>query len=84
MRSRTSVPTSGDSDAMTWSNLVRWAVIHRVVKVASTCANHTSGSEGQKGGSLTDTVATAGDSALGSSKVISTTHRLGSPIWLDS
>ena len=33
--------------------------MRRVVKWASTCANQTSGSDGQNGGSLTDTLATA-------------------------
>ncbi len=33
--------------------------MRRVVKYASTCTNHTSGSDGQNGGSFTETVANA-------------------------
>ena len=38
--------------------MVRCAVIPRVANCASTCANQICGSEGQKGGSLMETVAT--------------------------
>ena len=67
-RSRTSVTTSGDNEATMKSNFVLWAAILLVAKVASTWANHTEGSAGQKGGSLRLMLvaATTGVSPVGS------------------
>ena len=70
MMSQTSVANSLDSAAMTWSNCVLWLVMLRVANCASTCANQTKGSAGQKGGILTETAATeagTGDGACSSS-----------------
>ena len=58
IRSRTSVAYSGESDATMYSNFVLCAVIPRVENWASTCANQTSGSDGQYGGSLRLSAAT--------------------------
>ena len=58
--SRTSEVYSGDREAITWSNLVFCAVIPWVLNCTSTWVNQTSGSEGQKGGSLTLTAAVRG------------------------
>ena len=58
MMSRTSVANSLDSAATTWSNRVLWLVMLQVANCALTCANQTSGSVGQKGGILMETVAT--------------------------
>jgi hypothetical protein len=55
IRSRTSVAASGDKAATTWANLVPYDVIFFTVYCASTCANQSSGSEGQNGGILTAT-----------------------------
>ena len=67
-KSLTSVATSGDKEATTKSNLAFWLLSLLVAKVASTCANHTAGSAGQKGGILilTEVAATTGGSAGGS------------------
>ena len=51
-KSLTSVDTSGDKEATTKSNLAFWLLSLLVAKVASTWANHTAGSAGQKGGIL--------------------------------
>ena len=64
MMSRTSVANSLERAATTWSNLVRWLVILRVANFASTCANQTSGSTGQKGGILTETAVTVAGTYL--------------------
>ena len=55
------------NEATMKSNFVLWAVILLVAKVASTWANHTEGSAGQKGGSLRLMLvaATTGVSATG-------------------
>lgn len=57
-RSRTSTANSGDSEAITWSKRVFCVVIPLVLNWASTWANQTWGSAGQKGGSLMPTAAT--------------------------
>ena len=49
MRSRTWVANSGEREATTCSYLVFCEVMPRVENCASTCANHRSGSDGQKG-----------------------------------
>ncbi len=56
-RSLTSAANSGAKDETTWSNLERWDVIRLQANCASTWANHTSGSAGQKGGSFRVTTA---------------------------
>ena len=56
--SRISVANSLERAATTWSNFVRWLVMFRVANCASTCANQTRGSAGQKGGILIDTAVT--------------------------
>ena len=53
------VANSGESDATRYSYLVFCEVILRVANWASTWANHKSGSDGQYGGSLRLTAATA-------------------------
>ena len=58
MRSLTSVVYCGEREATTWSNLVFCDVTPRVENWASTWANQTCGSAGQKGGILIDTDAT--------------------------
>ena len=65
MMSRTSVANSFESAAMTWSNFVRWLVMFRVANCASTCANQTSGSAGQKGGIFTETAVTEAGTGSG-------------------
>ena len=52
MRSRTWVANSGEREATMYSYLVFCEVMPRVENWASTCANHKSGSDGQKGGSV--------------------------------
>ena len=59
MRSRTWVANSGEREATMYSYLVFCEVMPRVENWASTCANHKSGSDGQKGGSLRFKAATA-------------------------
>ena len=59
MRSRTWVAISGEREATMYSYLVFCEVMPRVENWASTCANHKSGSDGQKGGSLRFKAATA-------------------------
>ena len=49
---------SGDRDATTWSNFILETVMPREENCDSICANHSSGSFGQKGGSLICTAAT--------------------------
>ena len=51
-RSLTSVANSGERELITYSKRVFWAVMPLVVNCASTWANQTSGSAGQKGGSF--------------------------------
>ena len=49
---------SGERELITYSKRIFWAVMPLVVNCASTWANQTSGSAGQKGGSLMLTAAT--------------------------
>jgi hypothetical protein len=64
-RSWTSVANSGDRLLTTYSNRVFWVVMPLVVNWASTWTNQTSGSAGQKGGSLILTAATVEGVAAG-------------------
>ena len=61
MRSHTSALSSAEREATTKSYFVLCEVMPHV---ASTCANQTSGSAGQKGGSFRLTAATAADPSL--------------------
>ena len=66
IRSRTSAAYSGERDETTYSNFVFCADILLVVNCASIYANHSSGSAGQKGGSLMALAAATGGRSMGS------------------
>ena len=74
IRSRTSAAYSGERDETTYSNFVFCADILLVVNCASICANHSSGSAGQKGGSLMEMAlaAATGGGSMGSASMGST------------
>ena len=62
---------SGERDETTYSNFVFCADILLVVNCASICANHSSGSAGQKGGSLMEMAlaAATGGGSMGSASM---------------
>ena len=60
MMSQTSVMNSLARATTTWSKRVLWLVMFQVENCASTCANQTRGSAGQKEGCLTATATEAG------------------------
>ena len=70
IRSRTSVAASGDSAATTWANFVACFVMPLTVNWASTWANQSSGSAGQKGGILTVTEFVAVDGPGSDSSIV--------------
>lgn len=59
MRALISMAASGGREATTYSKRIFCAVMRRVVKCTSTWVNHTLGSDGHNGGSLTQSFATA-------------------------